>query len=96
MGRCKYKSHGFVTLVVFLSLEVRQGAWTALIRRGRLVRSQLQRRKDVTPCVASVMVARRSWRGASDCKSDVSAEWVRVPPPPLETRLSLLKMIDMG
>lgn len=49
VGRCKYKSHGFVTLVVFLSLEVRQGAWTVLIRRGRLVRSQLQRRKGVTP-----------------------------------------------
>ena len=46
--------------------------------------------------MASVMVARRSWRGASDCKSDVSAEWVRVPPPPLETRLYLLKTIDMG
>ena len=46
--------------------------------------------------MASVMVARRSWRGASDCKSDVSAEWVRFPPPPLETRLSLLKTIDMG
>lgn len=36
-----------------------------------------------------LMVARRSWRGASDCKSDVSTEWVRVPPPPLETRFWL-------
>lgn len=110
-----------------LPLEVRQGAWTALIRRGRLVRSQLQRRRKAQaggplppsvgssrrvdpvlavlghtivwspPCLEmalcrvrgsnpwreeTVLVARRSWRGALDCKSSASAEWVRIPPPP--------------
>lgn len=117
-----------------LPLEVRQGAWTALIRRGRLVRSQLQRRRKAQtggplppsvgssrrvdpvqavlghtivwfpPCLEmalcrvrgsnpwreeTALVARRSWRGALDCKSSASAEWVRIPPPPRRLDRSL-------
>ena len=41
------------------------------------------RRRSIIKTIITIMVARCSRRGTSDCKSDALAEWVRIPLPPL-------------